>query len=186
MQRNSIWYGVCICLFLWVESSGQRPFEGRPYREVGLNLTGLLTQVVPFNRGGGQIGPYSLHMYIMSKKNRGLRISMGGQVTDGLVTVTDHINLLVGFERRKWIGGGKFVYRRGLGGYANIIGFNTSLIRDQSDDGAVGLVLSRGIEYHPWPSISFFAEAQIYIGSAGFGTQLLILPPVSIHANVKF
>lgn len=153
-----------------------------PYNEIGINVTTLIGQIIPFNRTGTRIGPYSLHVIKMSKNNRGIRFSLGADIdSDDEVP----INILLGFERRKSISP-KFTYRRGTGAYLSNEGINSPFSDRSSSDLFIGLAVTRGLEYHPFKDVSISTEAVLFLGAGEFGPQIVVLPPLAINLNVKF
>lgn len=176
---------VFLCCSIVCSAYGQQDSLERGYKEFGLNVTGLIGQIVPFNRGGGAIGPYGMHFYALTKRHRGLRLSLGGIANTDIFNNDIRLNVLLGFERRKRVGQ-KFTYRRGVNAFINTGGFNTVFASDASDDTSAGIAVARGIEYHPFKSVSVSTEAILYIGAGGFGPLILVLPPFAINVNVKF
>ena len=155
-------------------------------REVGLNMTTLLSQVVPFNRTGTLIGPYQMNYIYLSPKNRGFRFSLGGQISE-VFQERSHINVLFGFERRKWIGDKeRFSFRRGTNLFISVGGLQTPLV-ESNNLTLFGIAVARGIEYHLAPGIGISTEAFFHLGinSDGF-LEMHITPPFAINLNVKF
>lgn len=158
----------------------------KKYRQVGINTTTLLSQLVPFNRTARLTGPYDLHFYRISKKGRGMRYSFGANISD---VTEEKINFLVALTRPKSIGSnGKFVLQRSTGMFLSVGGLSLPSERalTSSDDVVVGVSISRGLEYFIADNISISTEAFIHLGIGAFGGGLFtITPPYAINLNIK-
>lgn len=163
-------------------------------KNIGLNMTPLITQLVPFNRSNPrQAGPYLVHFKSYGKRNRAaFRFSMGLHLlpdNNGDVQ-NPQINVAMGWEKRRSLGR-RWSYTRGfdfvfLAGDLGIPGTS------QNDEVVVlGGGPVWGIEYFIDPRISVGTEAALILGFSpdfDFGPipVLDILPPVGIFINHYF
>ncbi len=187
LVRNTPWVLSLLLLMLANPAHAQSvvlPEKG--FREVGLNVTGLIGQIVPFNRGGGKIGPYGLSLHAISPKGRGIRFSIGAALADGNDSRNNtRINLLIGKEKRKPMSE-KFTLRKGTFLYYTGGDFNSPILSSDINNDTAGLAIGRGIAYHPFEHVSISAEALLYIGIVSEAGQIVLLPPLGVNLNVKF
>ncbi len=159
-------------------------------KNIGLNMTPLVTQLVPFNRSDPrQAGPYLIHFKTYGPRNRAaFRFSFGLHlIPDNTGEVQDpQVNIAMGWEKRRSLGR-RWSYTRGfdfviLAGDLNVPGNN------QNDEVVVlGCGPVWGIEYFIDPRISIGTEASFILGfSPDFGVTADIIPPVGIFLNHYF
>jgi hypothetical protein len=163
-------------------------------RIVGLNMTPLVTQLIPLNRSDSkEAGPFLLRFKKYGSAGRSaFRFSLGFHLrTDENGEVDDpQFSFALGWEKRRSISR-RWSYTRGfdfmvLGGDLNIPGNNT-LAEDEVGIGfAVGPVW--GMEYAIDPRVTLGVEAALAIGwSPGFeGVIFEVLPPVGLFLSHYF
>lgn len=193
-QSFALIIGLFFCLScLCGQSAGDslpKP-EPKQYRRiVGLNMTPLVTQLIPFNRSNPrEAGPFLLRF-----KRYGARYKTAFRFSLGMHVVPDEnsdfnnpqLNLAFGWERRRSISR-RWSYTRGfdfmiLGGALNVPGTeNTEALTF-----AVGPMY--GIEYFIDPRMSIGCEAVLALGFSpdAVGVVLQIIPPVGIFLNHYF
>lgn len=158
---------------------------------VGLNLSPLVTQLIPFNRSDPkEAGPYLLRFKAYGPKGKSaFRFSMGIHIIpDGDDNVDDpQLNLAFGWEKRRSISR-RWSYTKGfdfmiLAGDLNIPG-------NKSGEDFVAFAAGPvwGIEYFIERRISVGVEAALVLGfSPSSGTVVFdILPPVGLFLNHYF
>lgn len=186
------------CLFCGLaELSGQSapdslriPAAARYRRIAGLNMTPLVTQLVPFNRSSpNAAGPYLLRFKRYGPRNKtAFRFSMGVHVTPDNNGEFDNpqISVGIGWEKRRSISK-HWGYTRGfdfmfLGGDLNIPG------QPNTEDVTIGLGPLWGMEYFFDARMSIGVEAVLVLGFSSSSETVVvnILPPVGIFLNHYF
>ena len=165
--------------------------ELRSFRKnIGLNMTPLITQLIPLNRSNPrQAGPYLVHFKTYGTRNRAaFRFSMGMHlVPDNNGNVDNpQINIGMGWEKRRSLGG-RWSYTRGfdfviLTGDLNVPG------NANNDEVVVfGGGPVWGLEYFIDQRISIGTEVSMVLGFApDFGVTFDIIPPVGLFLNHYF
>lgn len=167
-----------------------RPEQVGFRKNVGLNMTPLVTQLIPLNRSNPrEAGPYLIHFKAYGPRNRyAFRFSAGFHlVPDGNGDLDDpQLNIAMGWEKRRSLGG-RWAYTRGfdfviLGGDLNVPGNNQS-----QENGFLGGGPVWGIEYFIQPRISIGTEASLIMGLVpDFGFAIDFIPPVGLFLNHYF
>jgi hypothetical protein len=163
-------------------------FKGR--RIVGINMTPLLTQLVPFNRSSPRdAGPYLAHFKWYNRTGRtAFRMSIGVRLredTDVFELDDPQLNFAIGWEKRRNISR-RWSYTRGfdfmfLAGDQNIPGSENNF------DPLIGFGPAWGIEWAIEPHITLGTEATLAIGIVpDSGPQVELLPPVGIYLHYYF
>jgi len=161
------------------------------HKIAGLNMSPLVTQLIPFNRASPkEAGPFLLRFKSYGKKGKtAFRFSLGVHlVADSNGDLDDpQVNLAMGWEKRKSISR-RWSYTKGfdfmlLAGDLNIPG----TAKDENF-AAFGLGPLWGIEYMIDRRISIGTEAVLLLGVTledGIGV-FDILPPVGLFLNHYF
>ncbi len=187
---------VGLCFFLPVltgQSAGdslRKPEQPQFRRIAGLNMTPLVTQLIPFNRSNPrEAGPFLLRFKRYGQRAKtAFRFSLGLHVVpDDNGDVNDpQLNLAFGWERRRSISR-RWSYSRGfdfmiLGGAMNVPGTDNT----EAFTFAIGPMY--GIEYFLDPRMSIGCEAVLALGFSpdAEGIILEIIPPVGIFLNHYF
>lgn len=168
------------------------PETQRYRRIVGLNMTPLITQLIPLNRSNPrEAGPFLVRFKKYGPKNRSaFRFSLGLHVVaDDNGDVDDpQLNLAIGWEKRRSLGG-RWAYTRGfdfmiLTGDLNVPGSSSN---EEVARLALGPVW--GLEYFFDKRMSIGTEATLAVGfspDSEFGVTLEIIPPVGVFLNHYF
>lgn len=182
----------CAAVFAQTDADAPRKsdaayFRGR--RIVGLNMSPLLTQLVPFNRSDPRdAGPYLAHFkWYNSTGKTAFRMSLGFRLrADGDLETDDvQISFAIGWEKRRHISR-RWSYTRGfdfmfLGGDQNIPGSDTQF------EPFIGFGPAWGIEWAIEPNITLGTEATLAMGFVpDVGPQVELLPPVGIYLHYYF
>ena len=163
-------------------------FQGR--RIVGLNMSPLLTQLVPFNRSNPRdAGPYLAHFKWYNSTGRtAFRMSLGVRLRESEFDFElddPQLNFAIGWEKRRNISR-RWSYTRGfdfmfLAGDQDIPG------NEESFDPFIGFGPAWGIEWAIEPHITLGTEATLAIGVVpDIGPQVELLPPVGIYLHYYF
>ncbi len=166
------------------------PKQAGYHRIVGLNMTPLVTQLIPFNRSNPrEAGPFLLRFkHYGPRMKSAFRFSMGLHLTPGEFDDFEdpQISLALGWEKRRSISP-HWSYTRGfdfmfLGGDLNIPG------NSNSDNATFAVGPLFGIEYFFDKRMSIGCEAVLALGFSPSAETIVIdiLPPVGIFLNHYF
>lgn len=156
------------------------------HKMVGLNMTPLLVQMIPFNRSNPSItGPYMLN-YRSFRGNSAFRFGLGAFITPQSVDGgqgNPHMNLRLGWERRKSFYQ-RWAYSFGMDFFLSSGNFNLVGSTSDFEEGAAGMGFTWGTEYFINPRVSLSLESQFLIGfNFGDVPTLLFIPPVALYLN---
>lgn len=157
------------------------------YRKVSINMTPLITQLIPFNRTNPMLsGPYNVEFHRF-RGNRAFHTSLGVFLNDGegIFDSDDniHLNFRMGSERRRAFGE-KWNFYRGWDAYLSVGGYN--LIGDNNDDSAIlGIGPRWCIEYRISRPVSVSIETALVLGyDTNIGSvDFQFIPPVSVNLS---
>ncbi len=168
-------------------SSDFYPEFRKKYRTVGLNMTPLLVQFIPFNRSNPLVtGPFYIATKRYYKKNLAVRFGIGLDIDINQEDV--FANVRIGWEKRKVISG-RWAYYGGIdlmfiGGDLNIPGTKSE------DSASIGLAPMWGFEFALTKHIKLSTETALFLG-INFGDFEVVpkfgfIPPVSVFLNFRF
>ncbi|MFM2388266.1 MAG: hypothetical protein RL660_3023 [Bacteroidota bacterium] len=150
-------------------------------KEVGLNFTGLIHQLVPFNLGAVDVGYTSIRTKWYGKGKYALRTSIG---LDAAFFERDpFFYLAVGYEQRRIIGK-RLSY---TSGWDSFLGNNLAKEVASSSNGATisaGITRHYSLEYNLSSRLYLSTEAQLLVGLGGVG-GIRFAYPTSIFFNVR-
>lgn len=182
---------LVIILFLIVNVSGafsQDTINPLKYKEYGLNVTGLVTQLVPFN--GGKLGrqryafSYKSTRITRSKKLKTFRFGLGISSISGDGKNFGY-NLRLGREEKHTIN----EHWTFITGNDFVMFVESSNIRNNFFGGIpnIGVGYSRplGIEYHLNNRLSIYTESALQVVTGFPPFAIRMLPPTSFFLNVK-
>ncbi len=164
-------------------------------KEFGMNITGLINQIVPFKQISNKTGPYSATLKLI-KNRSALRFGFGMHILTSEITpnggLTDDIlnfNLRFGYEWRRIVNE-KFMFYQTFD-FMLVAGNFNSPINDfvDNENAGVGIGLGLGIEYFIFENLSLSTEGIGFVGIVGGTSSLLnatVIPPISIFLNYKF
>jgi hypothetical protein len=158
------------------------------YTVVGMNVTTLLSRLVPFG-DGIPLGGVTSVMMRRYKDNRAFRMGIGLNASNDAERLNASIR--IGNERKREINP-RYTFTRGVdfmiaSGSFNTPGFNFST----GGIATLGAALSFGLEYNIDKHISIGTEALIFAGIGGNTTtggsilNIKVLPPVALYINTK-
>lgn len=151
-------------------------------REVGLNMTQLVSQFIPFKGNSTLSGPFSF-FYRRGKNDRFFNLQIGARV-DSDNFETNFINFQVGYLRKRDLGN-KFKYYNSINFIASAGGFNSPGTDFNDDFAGTGFSMGLGFEYNLTESI-FLATETTFLLVLGSDGRLDILPPVAIFLAARY
>lgn len=165
------------------QSWGQEFDDSKRHRQVGFNMTELISLVIPFKVRSQASGPFGF-TWRSGSNGRYFNLQLGARLGSA-GSDSDFFNLQLGRLRKRDLND-KWTYYTSQ----NIIGgsgfFNTPGEEAPNfSDGTIGASFGLGFEYELTPAISLATESLLIIGVAGDGT-LRITPPVGIFLLGKF
>lgn len=169
------------------DDKGLLKYELPPrHKMVGLNMTPLMVQMIPFNRSNPNItGPYSLN-YRSFRGNSAFRFGLGAFLNNNFFNsaqTSPHFNMRIGWERRKSFYK-RWAYSFGLDFFASGGGFNIQGGNNNEDESSVGMGFVWGTEYFINPKVSLSVESQFLVGFLTFeGPTMVFIPPVALYLN---
>ncbi|HRI01641.1 MAG TPA: hypothetical protein PK006_11355 [Saprospiraceae bacterium] len=163
------------------------PKEVRKVRhtEVGINISPLITKLIPFGNGLQFNGPFAYRVKYYGRKYA-FRFSMNMRVLDMSNDDVPTLSLGLGYERRREISS-KWSFINGielvsLGGDLGIPGGANS-----SFESATGIAPFAGVEFYILPNLALSTETYLVFGiSSSTGLALITIPPVGIFMNFSF
>lgn len=198
------WIAIICCLFgmnsagAQVDSTGtydtadnNTPLNGfmipmeHGVKSVGLNMTPILKQIIPFNRSNPNIsGPYFVQFRRIKQSGTIARTGLGWSLVAEDFDIPT-LNLRFGWERRRDFYS-RWTYNRGFDFVLSTGGFN---IRpgNNFDEVFLGVQFTWGFDYFILPHISLNLETGLAVGignDASFTT--FFIPPISLNLNYWF
>ncbi|MFZ4542632.1 MAG: hypothetical protein ACOYOA_01180 [Saprospiraceae bacterium] len=161
--------------------------KSKNYTSVGMNMTSLLSRLVPFGNGIPLAGPTTLMLRRYSS-NRAFRLALG--LNSNLETDRANASLRIGFEKKKELNT-KFVFTRGIDAMLSAGSFNIPGFRFSNINSAFfGGLISFGLEYKLDKQISVGTETLLILGLENENDVALafkIVPPLALylHANLN-
>jgi len=153
-------------------------------KEVGLNVTPLLTQLIPFSNGTRKAGPFGF-VFRSGKNGKYFNLELGVQIFDvDNVTEENHFNLAIGSLRKNPIGK-KFVFYNSYNFILSAGSFNEPNDPSDGDNFSLGLSYGPGIEYHLTDNFFIGTETHLFAGLSSDFFRLHIIPPIGIFLIVK-
>lgn len=165
--------------------------------EFGMNMTGLINQLVPFKQVSNRTGPYSVSIKFIKNRNA-FRMALGlhlisstfNPTTPNTLTDIANFNLRLGFERRRIVNE-KFNFYQTFDFMMMAGNFNSPIndFEDNETVAGVGLGLGLGIEYLIFENLSLSTEGIGFVGIIGGTSSIFnatVIPPIAIFLNYKF
>ncbi len=161
-----------------------------PHRMIGMNMTPLLVQLIPFNRSNPKFtGPFYISARKYTKGDKAYRFGFGLDIDPNgdEEAIEAFLNLRFGWQKQKVISG-RWSYYGGLD--AMLIGGDLNLPEDKPEEtGALGFAPIWGFEYALTEHVRLSTELALFLG-IGFGDfggvpKFEFIPPVSIFLNFK-
>jgi hypothetical protein len=154
------------------------------YKEVGLNMTSLISRMIPFGNAVPLSGPTTIYL----KKYNGSRaFRFGLSLQASPDAVKPNTIFRVGVEKRKPLNE-KWSFTRATDFMWAFGSFDTpGFFPGDGDVQAIGIGLGYGIEYNFNKFVSLSTESTVFLGLGG-GDSVLnfkIIPPIALYLNVK-
>lgn len=166
--------------------------NNKTIKEFGMNVTGLMNQLIPFKQVTNKTGPYDATLKFINGRDA-IRFGLGAHIiSDDDFTNEPGItnfNMRIGYERRHIVKEKITFYQTFdilfMGG-----NFNSPINDFTSNDNAgFGVGLGLGIEYYLLENLSISTEGIGFFGAvagSGIGLGMTVLPPIFIFLNYKF
>ncbi len=162
-----------------------QPVIGLGYsRYIGFNTNPILAQIIPFNNINPQLSNASLMFRSYNSNDNGIRAGYGLSLAND----NDFQSMFVSVDndRRRQIGGSRWMYFQGFGTALKIVSnnFNRATTAPISEEFSLSIGWHWGIEYAFNEIVSLSTEATFKLG-VGFsnGSFLKIDPPFNIIAH---
>lgn len=156
-------------------------------RELSMNMTPLLTMLIPFNRANPRIvGPYMIQT-IRYKGDNFFRFSLGADLSDiGASGENAHVNFRFGWGKRRYISK-KLSYL--ISGDLIVSLGDLNIQGVQSNGGSTfGIGPTWGLQYRISDKVNIGTDTALLIGlnTDGFGIIAFeFIPPVSVFLNFQ-
>lgn len=183
---------LSVLIFCGTQLIGQDNSEYQKTREVSLNMSGLVSQFVPFSSNQLRTGPFDV-TWLSGRNNTFFRMSIGGNLGannnpsffgGGGNFDPGHLALGIGFTKRKIVYK-NWIYESSVMGTAYAGGLNAPNASDPE-----GFGLGVGIGFAPGYQISnrvrINAEALLFLGLGSNLVQIIFVPPVAINLKYRF
>ena len=156
-------------------------------REVSLNMSGLVSQLVPFSNNGLNTGPFDI-TWLSGRNNTFFRMSLGGNIGSqnsfGPNFNFGHLALGIGFTKRRIVYK-NWIYESSILGMAYAGGLNSPNSRDP-DGGGLGVGIGFAPGYQISDRVRINAEAILFLGLGSNIVQIIFVPPVAINLKYRF
>lgn len=148
------------------------------HREIGLNLTQLVTQFIPFNEDVDFDGPFSL-AFRTGKNKSYFSLQVGLQTDPSFNSQTPNfVNIAFGYLRKSKAYK-KFCYYTSYNLLVSSGSFNIGTDQN-NENGAIGGTFGFGFEYSLNEFISVGTESHLFIGSRDGDFNATIIPPIGL------
>lgn len=177
---------IILILPLTANTQGMDSIFFTKHKEVGLNLTNLIAQFIPFGNNAPSAGPFIVSFKSYGKKKTALRIGLGLNTFNSFST-TDRVsfNVRIGYEKRRIINS-KLTYINGFD-FVILAGDIGNPVNNPDEEfGAVGLGIPLGIEYNIYPNLFLSIETLIFFGIGSDIIDLSTIPPTGLFLNTRF
>ena len=152
------------------------------YKMIGLNVTPLMSKLIPFNRTNPLVsGPYMMS-YRAYRGRNAFRFGLGANLSsETFDNNSASLNMRMGWERKKSFYD-NWSYSFGLDFFVSGGSFNL-VANGNNEDGAFGLGFVWGMEYFFNPKVSLNIETAFYMGGGDDGPVFQFIPPVGLNLN---
>ena len=153
-------------------------------REVGLNVTPMLTQLIPFSNGTRKSGPFGF-IYRSGRNNKYFNFELGVQIFDfDNNTQENYFNLAIGLMNKRPFGK-NFLFYNSYNFVISAGSFNEPNDPTDNDGASIGLSYGPGIEYHINDFVYVATEAHLFAGISEDFFRLHIVPPIGLFLIIK-
>lgn len=158
---------------------------------VSINMTPLLSMIVPFNKANPFVaGPYNI-AFKSYRNNKGWRVGLGANIDFNDPNDDPNLNLRVGYEWQRAIAK-RWYYTGGIDAMFFVGSLNLPGSNDNNGETGYGIASVWGIEYYLHDKISIATETSFFIALVNnsqlfnSGIQTGFIPPIGLFLNVKF
>jgi len=152
-------------------------------KQFGMNISPLLVQLIPLNRGTIRTGPYGFNYARINHKNKIFRLGLGAWIDD--FDNDSHLNLRIGFGKLRKI---SKKWHLMTGWDLMAFGGNLNLpASDNLDDAGIGIAPFMGVQYYLIPNVCVGTEGSFFMGiTANTPVAFRVLSPVGVFVHVNF
>ena len=165
------------CLFLALSLSAQNT----KVKEVGINITQLATQFIPFKGRSTVTGPFAI-VWRSGSNGKFFNIQIGAQISD-TGNNDDYANIQIGYLKKRNLGE-KFTYFTSQNFIVTGGGLN---IPNQDNDrgGSFGFSFGAGLQYEFSDHIALSTET-LFVIAFGESAGINFVPPIGLFLMAKF
>ncbi|MBK7426964.1 MAG: hypothetical protein IPI60_08000 [Saprospiraceae bacterium] len=151
-------------------------------KSVGLNMTPMLKQLIPFNRSNISVaGPYFVQFRRIKKSGVLARSGLGWNLGTTDFDIPN-INLRFGWERRRNFYS-RWTYNRGFDFVFSTGGINIDSGNDNFE-AFLGVQFTWGLDYFVLPNVSLNLETGLAVGIGSDNSfTTFFIPPISLNLN---
>jgi hypothetical protein len=161
-------------------------------REISINASPLLVQIMPFNRQLPTVtGPYNVSFKRYFTTTRALRLSMGATLNPtnsfagNAEAFLNHFNARVGITKDKVLSE-HWYYGSSLNFFATSGDFNVPGNKSEENEIGFGIGPAWEIGYYFTENMSLSTETFLFIGIKSTGFAFQFIPPIALNLNIKF
>ncbi len=176
---------LCFC-FIGIQAQEEIDYTQKK-KEIGLNMSGLVSQFVPFASNGFASGPFGV-TWLSGRTNTFFRVSLGGSVgaEDTFFGSGNfgHLALGVGFTKRKRVYN-NWIYESSVMGMGYVNGLNIPGVNGEGTSG-LGLGIGFAPGYELSDRVRINAEVLLFLGLGTNAVHIIVVPPVALNLKYRF
>ena len=167
----------CLCISILLSAQSDRGKQ----KEVGINMTEMITQFVPFKGRSSISGPFAL-MWRSGSNGKYLNIQVGARISDNTFD-DNYANLQIGFLKKRPLGE-KMTYFTSQNFIVTAGGLNIPN-QELGQDGSFGFSFGAGLQYELSNHLAIATET-LFVLAFGDSGGINFVPPVGIFLLAKF
>ncbi len=189
MKKYFLFVIAVLIIRTGVSQTDSAKVSSKMERVVGFNMTGLASELIPFNAINPlTTGPVNIFAKFFVN-NLGYRLGFGANLADfSSQNENVHLNIRNGYEIRKKINE-NWGYSHGCDMLISFGNLNLPGNTSDNSDIMVGIAPFWGVEYRLSKFVSISTETSLLIGlSEGFGgasPRLQFIPPIALFLNLN-
>lgn len=169
---------IIVCLFLSLNLSGQKKKD----KEVGINITQLATQFIPFKGSSTVTGPFAI-AWRSGSNGKFFNIQIGAQISDS-GSDDSYANIQIGYLKKRNLGE-KVSYFTSQNFIITGGGLNIPKQELNNDGGAFGFSFGAGLQYEFTEHLALATETLLVIAFGDSG-GVNFVPPIGLFLMAKF